>query len=54
MASLDRGFRGLEGNYTVTLTCGVEIPQGPAATEVSSEQLVFDSTRGSGTATCMS
>jgi Tol biopolymer transport system component/putative hemolysin len=35
--------------YTVTLTCGVEIPQGPAPTEVSSEQLVFDSTRGGGT-----
>jgi putative hemolysin len=35
--------------YTVTLTCGVEIPQGSTATKVSSDQLVFDSTRGGGT-----
>jgi putative hemolysin len=33
-------------NYTVTLNCGVETPEGGTGAEVGSEQLVFDSTRG--------
>jgi Tol biopolymer transport system component len=33
-------------NYTVTLNCGVETPEGQTPAEVGSEQLVFDSTRG--------
>jgi len=33
-------------NYTVTLNCGVETPEGGTGVEVGSDQLVFDSTRG--------
>jgi putative hemolysin len=33
-------------NYTVTLNCGVETPEGGTGAEVGSDQLVFDSTRG--------
>jgi Tol biopolymer transport system component/putative hemolysin len=33
-------------NYSVTLNCGVEIPEGEVSIDVGSNMLVFDSTRG--------